>query len=143
MGEVGTLCSGLPGCCCGRRQGTGVGQGAVGERIVGNPPCAGSTGGNVCMCGPSDWCACPYTAPPTHTVPPQLPMQLHVCLNHLVTGVHALHPCPLYMYSPTHPITQHLPHGSTAHSCPSSYTVPHTAPPTRSSPHTIPLHNSP
>ena len=67
MGEVGTLCSGLPGCCC------GWDKGAVGERVVGNPPCAGSTGGNVvCMCGPSgDWCACPthlLTAP--HMVPP-------------------------------------------------------------------------
>ena len=36
-------------------------MGAVGERVVGNPPCAGSTGGNgVCMPGPSGhWWACP------------------------------------------------------------------------------------
>ena len=63
MGEVGTLCIGPPGCCCGRGQ--GAGWGAVGESVVGNTPCAGSTGGNgVCVPGPSgDWCACP----PNHT----------------------------------------------------------------------------
>ena len=49
MGEVGTLCSGLPGCCSGRRQGGGAGRGEVGERVVGNPPCARSTG-MVCVC---------------------------------------------------------------------------------------------
>ena len=55
MGEVGTLCSGLPGCCWGRGQGgRGSGWGGGGR---GNPPCAGSTGGNgVCMPGPpGDW----------------------------------------------------------------------------------------
>ena len=73
MGEVGILCSGLPGCCCGWGQGggvgTGAGRGAVGERVVGNPPCPGSTGGNgMCVPGPSgDWCACP----------PHPPTQLH------------------------------------------------------------------
>ena len=41
MGEVGTLCSGLPGCCCGQG-----GRGWMGERVMGNPSCAGSTGGN-------------------------------------------------------------------------------------------------
>ena len=34
MGEVGTLCSGLPGCCCGRGQGGGQG-GDRGEGRVG------------------------------------------------------------------------------------------------------------
>ena len=46
--------------------------GAVGERVMGNPPCVGRTGGNgVCMPGPSgDWCACPPTqlpAAPSHS----------------------------------------------------------------------------
>ena len=73
MGEVGTLCSGLPGCCCGWGQGggvgTGAGWGAVGERVEWNPPCAGSTGGNgVCVPGPSgDWCACPPIHPHSST----------------------------------------------------------------------------
>ena len=49
--------------------GGGAERGAVGERVMENPPCAGSTGGNgVCMHGPSgDWRACPH-----HSSPPQL-----------------------------------------------------------------------
>ena len=43
-------------------RGAGAGRRAVGERVVGNPPCAESTGGKVC-----------------------------VCLDHLVTGANAPH----------------------------------------------------
>ena len=54
----------------GGNRGRGWTGGAVGERVVGNPPCTGSTGGNgVCMPGPSgDWCACPHTCIPTHRI---------------------------------------------------------------------------
>ena len=36
--SVGILCSGLPGCCCERGQGAVTGQGAVGEKVVGESP---------------------------------------------------------------------------------------------------------
>ena len=47
MGKVGTLCSGLPGCCCGR----GQGGGAVREREEwGIPLVLGVLEAMVCVC---------------------------------------------------------------------------------------------
>ena len=59
--------------------GAGAGRGAVHERVVGNLPCAGSTGGKVC-----------------------------VCLDHLVTGVNAPHTAAhAALHAAPHTVTPH------------------------------------
>ena len=81
--------------------GAGAGWGAVHERVVGNPPCAGSTGGKVC-----------------------------VCLDHLVTGVNAPHTAPHTVtphISCNSPPTQLPPHSSLPHSSPPQL-PPHSPP---------------
>ena len=109
----------------------GAVRGPVGERVVGDPPCAGTTAGNgVCMPKPSgDWCACPPHSPPPythsssqlpHTVPPHSPTtQLSPHSSH--------HSSP--HTAPTHtPPTQ--PPNNSLHTAPSLNTAPsmHTAP---------------
>ena len=94
-------------------------EGWMGERVVGNPPCAGSTGGNcVCMAGPSgDWCACPHTAPSHSTThPPSSPTQCHP---------------PTHIAPHTVPLTQ-LPHTTQLPPTPPTQLptqFPHLAPP--------------
>ena len=88
MGEVDYLAAAV-----GRDRRTKVGRGVAGERVVGesplcweywgNPPCAGSTGGIPLVLG-------------------VLGAKLCVCLDHLVTGVHAPHTCsPLFIHTAT------------------------------------------
>ena len=102
MGEVGTLCSGLPSCCCGWGQRCRSWMGGSRE----SPLCWEYWRQGVCMPGPSgDWCKCtthssprssprsspcssphsnptqllqqsPHTTPSTQFPPTQLPPQL-------------------------------------------------------------------
>ena len=109
----------------------GAVRGPVGERVVGDPPCAGTTAGNgVCMPKPSgDWCACPPHSPPhTHTAPPSS----HTQFPHTVPPHSSPHTAPT-----TAPHTQlpptpppHSPPNNSLHTAPSLNTAPsmHTAP---------------
>ena len=52
VGEVCTLCSGLPDWCWGEWSG----EEEVGAEVEGEPYCTGSTSGNgVCVCACTSW----------------------------------------------------------------------------------------